>query len=143
MPRPRISSGELNTAWEKQMVKWRKESALDLYNLVAAIFLLAAPWLFAHANPTAAIDLRISGAAIAIMSLAAIVAFSIWEGWINLFVGCWLIASPWLLGFTHTRAMHFAIAAGAVVAFVALLELWLEYEKTHLGPAAPQAAAKH
>ncbi|HEX7923208.1 MAG TPA: SPW repeat protein [Bradyrhizobium sp.] len=125
------------------MVKWRKESALDLYNLVAAIFLLAAPLLFAHANPTAAIDLRFSGAAIAIMSLAAIVAFSIWEEWINLFVGCWLIASPWLLGFTHTRAMHFAIAAGAVVAFMALLELWLEYEKTYLDPAASHAAAKH
>jgi len=142
MPRPRIS-GEFETAREEQMVKWRKESALDLYNLVAAIFLLAAPWLFAHANPTAAIDLWISGAAIAIMSLAAIFAFSIWEEWINLFVGCWLIASPWLLGFTHTRAMHFAIAAGAVVAFMALLELWLEYEKTHLGPAESQAAAKH
>ncbi len=118
------------------MMKWRNESALDLYNLAAAIFLLAAPWLFAHANPTAAIDLRISGAAIAIMSLAAIVAFSIWEEWVNLLVGCWLIGSPWLLGFAHTRAMHFSIIAGAVVAFMALLELWLEYEKTHLSPAA-------
>lgn len=118
------------------MMKWRSESALDLYNLAAAIFLLAAPWLFAHANPAAAIDLRISGAAIAIMSLAAILAFSVWEEWINLLVGCWLIGSPWLLGFAHTRAMHFSIIAGAVVAFMALLELWLEYEKTHLGPAA-------
>ncbi|MGY3444313.1 SPW repeat protein [Bradyrhizobium sp. USDA 4473] len=142
MPQPR-TGGEFETAREKTMVKWRKESALDLYNLVAAIFLLAAPWLFAHANPTAAIDLRISGAAIAIMSLAAIAAFSVWEEWINLVVGCWLIVSPWLLGFTHTRAMHFAIAAGAVVAFMALLELWLEYEKTHLGSAASQATAKH
>ena len=74
---------------------------------------------------------------------AAIVAFSIWEEWINLLIGCWLIASPWLLGFTQTRAMHFAIAAGAVVAFMALLELWLEYEKTHLGPAAAQDAGEH
>ncbi len=74
--------------------------------------------------------------AIAIMSLAAILAFSVWEEWINLLVGCWLIGSPRLLGFAHTRAMHFSIIAGAVVAFMALLELWLEYEKTHLGPAA-------
>ncbi|MGY4404439.1 ABC-type branched-subunit amino acid transport system permease subunit [Bradyrhizobium sp. USDA 3315] len=140
--RPARMNAGLETAMEQQMMKWRKESALDLYNLVAAIFLLAAPWLFVQANPTAAIDLRISGAAIAIMSLAAIVAFSIWEEWINLAVGCWLIVSPWLLGFTHTRAMHFAIAAGAVVAFMALLELWLEYEKTHFGSAAPQAAER-
>ncbi|WGR92882.1 MULTISPECIES: SPW repeat protein [unclassified Bradyrhizobium] len=125
------------------MIKWRSESALDLYNLVASIFLLAAPWLFAHANQTAAIDLRTSGAVIAVLSLAAIVAFSVWEEWVNVFVGLWLIVSPWLLGFTHSRAMHFSIAAGAVVAFMALLELWLEYEKTHLGPSAARAPEKH
>jgi hypothetical protein len=51
------------------MLKWRNESALDLYNLAAAIFLLAAPWMFVRVNPTAAIDLRASGAAIAILSL--------------------------------------------------------------------------
>jgi SPW repeat-containing protein len=118
------------------MLKWRNESALDLYNLAAAIFLLAAPWMFVHANPTAAIDLRASGAAIAILSLAAIIAFSVWEEWVNLLLGAWLIVSPWLLGFAHTRAMHFSVVAGAAVMFMSLLELWLEYEKTHLGPAA-------
>ena len=122
------------------MIKWRNESALDLYNLAAAIFLLASPWLFAHANQTAAIDLRTSGAVIAILSLVAMVAFSIWEEWANLLVGCWLIVSPWLLGFAHTRAMHFSIVAGAVVAFMTMLELWLEYETTHFGPASSQAA---
>ncbi|MBR0694935.1 SPW repeat protein [Bradyrhizobium lablabi] len=125
---------------EVVMTKWRNESALDLYNLVAAVFLLAAPWLFVRANPTAAIDLRVSGAVIGLLSLVAIFAFSVWEEWANLLVGCWLIVSPWLLGFAHTRAMHFSIAAGAVVAFMALIELWLEYEKTHLGPASSQAS---
>ncbi|QPF82913.1 SPW repeat protein [Bradyrhizobium genosp. L] len=125
------------------MTNWRKESALDLYNLAAAIFLLAAPWMFAGNNPAAAVDLRMSGAVIGLLSLAAILAFSVWEEWINLLVAAWLIVSPWLLGFTHTRAMHFAIAAGAVVAFMALIELFLEYEKTHLGPAAAQAVERH
>jgi len=128
-------SGEPEAEGTNDMIKWRNESALDLYNLAAAIFLLASPWLFAHANQTAAIDLRTSGAVIAILSLAAMVAFSVWEEWANLLVGCWLIVSPWLLGFAHTRAMHFSIVAGAVVAFMAVLELWLEYEKTHFGPA--------
>jgi len=124
------------------MLKWRNESALDLYNLAAAIFLLAASWMFAHANATAAIDLRASGAAIAILSLAAMIAFSIWEEWVNLFIGGWLITSPWLLGFTHTRAMHFSIAAGVVVMFMSLLEIWLEYEKTYLDPAVSQASER-
>lgn len=39
--------------------------------------------------------------------------------------------SPWVLGFSQARAMHFAVGIGAVMAFLALLELWLMYEKAH------------
>lgn len=122
------------------MKKWRKESVLDLYNLVLAIFLLIPPWLFARANQTAAIDLRLSGAAIAILSLAAIVAFSKWKEWVNLLLGFWLIVSPWLLGFAHTRAMHISIAAGAVVMYLSLIELWLVYDATSLQPTSSQTS---
>jgi SPW repeat len=108
--------------------KWRSESVLDLYNLVLAAVLFAAPWFFAHASRTAGMDLRLSSAAIIILSLAAIVAFSTWEEWINLVLGLWLVVSPWLLGFAHTRAMHFSIAIGAAIAFFAALELWLRYD---------------
>ena len=81
-----------------------------------------------------------SGAAIAILSLTAMIAFSTWEEWANLAIGAWLIASPWLLGFTHSRAMHFAIVAGAIVMFMSLIELWLEYEKTAFAPAAAKVS---
>src|SRR5512141_2335660 len=99
------------------MKKWRRESALDVYNLLLAMFLLISPWLFARANGTAAADLRASGAAIATLSLAAMIAFASWEEWANLLLGLWLIVSPWMLGFAHTRAMHFSIAVGVTVAF--------------------------
>jgi hypothetical protein len=120
------------------MKKWRRESVLDLYNLLLAMFLLVSPWLFARTDGTAAIDLRASGAALAMLSLAAIVAFASWEEWVNLALGLWLIASPWLLGFAHTRAMHFGIAVGATVTFLATLELWLVYEATHPEPSSTQ-----
>jgi SPW repeat-containing protein len=113
------------------MKKWRRESALDVYNLLLAVFLLISPWLFARANGTAAVDLRASGAAIAILSLAALVAFASWEEWVNLLLGLWLIVSPWLLGFAHTRAMHFSIAVGAAVTFLAALELWMVHDAAH------------
>jgi hypothetical protein len=122
------------------MRKWRAESVLDLYNLGLAIFLCLSPWLFARANGTAAIDLRASGAAIALLSLAAMVAFATWEGWANLLLGIWLVVSPWVLGFAHSRAMHFSIAIGAAVAFLAALELWLAYEATY--PEPPPAPAQ-
>jgi len=110
---------------EDIVIKWRKASVLDLYNLSFGLFLLISPWLFAYASEGARIDIRTSGAVIAAMSIAAFVAFSNWEEWLNLLVGLWLIASPWALGFLHTRAMHVSIGVGAVVAFVAALELWL------------------
>ena len=111
--------------------KWRRESALDLYNFAFAAFLLASPWLFKLTNATGKIELWAAGVAIAAISLAAIVAYASWEEWANVALGIWLIVSPWVLGFAHTRAMHFAVAVGAVVAFFALLELWLEYDAAH------------
>jgi hypothetical protein len=124
------------------MRKWRNESVLDLYNLLLAMFLLVSPWLFARANGTAAADLRASGAAIAVVSLAAIVGFANWEEWANLLLGLWLVVSPWVLGFPHTRAMHFCVGIGATVAFLAALELWLVYDATHPERAPSQPSRK-
>jgi hypothetical protein len=122
------------------MKKWRPESVLDLYNLFLASVLIAAPWLFALTNPAGKIDLWASGAAIAAISLAAIVAFASWEEWANLLLGLWLVVSPWILGFADTRAVHFSIGLGIVVAYLALLELWLVYEATHFDQDTPPAA---
>jgi hypothetical protein len=121
------------------MRKWRRESILDFYNLALAAVLLVSPWLFTLTNRAGRLDILATGAAIAAISLGAIVAFASWEEWMNLLLGLWLVASPWILGFTHTRAMHFSIGLGAVVAFLAVLELWLVYEATHLGHEAPPA----
>jgi len=122
------------------MRKWRQRSVLDLYNLLLAMLLFLSPWLFARANGTAAMDLRTSGAAIAVISLAAMVAFADWEEWANLLLGIWLIVSPWVLGFAHTSAMPLGILVGFTVAFLAALELFLEYDATH--PDSPPSKAQ-
>ena len=114
-------------------MRLRRESALDCYTVAFGLFLFVSPWLFAYANEGVRIDLWTSGAAIAAMSVAAIVAFARWEEWLNLLLGFWLIASPWALGFAHTRAMHVSIAIGALVAFFAALELWLVKYDTGYG----------
>jgi SPW repeat len=108
--------------------RWRKESVLDIYNLLLAVILFGTPWFLAHASRTAALDLWLSSAAIIVLSLAAMVAFSLWEEWINAALGVWLIVSPWLLDFAHTRAMHFSIGIGIAITFLAALDLWLRYE---------------
>jgi len=48
-----------------------------------------------------------------------------WEEWIELALGLWLAASPWILGYSHLSsltAMH--VALGVVVAMLACIELW-------------------
>ena len=109
--------------------KWRRESILDVYNLVLALGLFATPWFLARATATTDLDIWASAAAIGVVSVAALLAFARWKEWANLLLGLWLIVSPWVLGFAHTRAMHFSIGIGVVVAFLAALEIWLVYDK--------------
>jgi hypothetical protein len=119
------SSEAANLEDTTMKMKWRRESTLDFYNLSFGLFLSVSPWLFAYASESARIDILTSGALIAAISILAIVAFSDWEEWLNVLLGAWLMASPWILGFAHTRAMHVSIGVGAMVAFLAVLELWL------------------
>ena len=113
------------------MKRWRSESVLDVYNLIIALVLFVSPWLFRLTNGTARMDFWISSVVIIALSVAAILAYANWEEWVNVLFGIWLIASPWILGFSNARAMHFAIGIGIVVMFLAVLELWLQYESTH------------
>ena len=110
------------------MRRWRRESALDIYNLVAAAVLFLAPWLFSLTNGAARLDFWLGALAIVTLSTAAMFAYANWEEWANVLVGLWLIASPWLLGFAHLRAMPFAVGVGAIVIFMAMPGLWLVYD---------------
>jgi hypothetical protein len=102
----------------------RHEAPLDLYQAILGAFLLISPWLFAM-NPAAREDAFVSGALVMLVSLAAIAAFREWEEWVNLGIGCWILASPFVLEFPHKAGMHVTLFVGSVVVFLALLELWL------------------
>jgi len=108
-----------------------RETAPDVYNLFLAAVLFISPWLFKLTNSQGKIDLWVTSAVIIVLSLAAIIAYRDWEEWINVLMGAWLIGSPWLLGFAHTRAMHLSIGFGIAIVLLALLDLFLHYEKRH------------
>jgi hypothetical protein len=107
------------------MLKRRREAVFDVYNLVIGAFLFMSPWLLGLTRENARLDIWAVGAAIVVLSLAAILLFSEWEEWLNLLLACWLIVSPWVLGFAHTRAMHWAIGLGIVSLCLSALELWM------------------
>ena len=106
-------------------IKWRRETILDVYTLALGAFLLAAPWLFSYAYAAARADDWVSSVIVIASSGAALLAFSEWEEWVSMIVGLWVIASPWLLGFQHARAMPVNVAVGLLIALMSALELWL------------------
>jgi hypothetical protein len=57
-------------------------------------------------------------------------------------LGVWLIASPWILGFAQTRAMHFSIVVGLAITFLAALELFLLYDADRATRAEPPSRIK-
>lgn len=117
------------------MKRWRSESVLDLYNVGIAVVLFASPWLLSLTNRTTKTDFWIISATVLAISLTAIFVYATWEEWANVLAGVWLMISPWILGFSHVRAMVFAVGIGFLMAFLALLELWLMSEKTRpFGP---------
>jgi hypothetical protein len=103
----------------------RYEAPFDLYNVILGAFLFVSPWLFAFGYAPARESAFASGALLVLISLLAIVAFREWQEWINLAIGCWILSSPWILGFPHTSSMHVAAAVGAIVVYLSLTELWL------------------
>lgn len=106
-------------------IRWRRETILDVYNLALGVFLLVAPWLFSYAYESAKADDWVSSAIVIASSAAALVAFAEWEEWVGIVVGLWVLASPWLLGFQHAKAMPVNVAVGLAIAFMSALELWL------------------
>ena len=103
----------------------RNEYPLDVYKLGLGAFVFLSPWLFALTYGPARIESAISGAAVMLLSFAALIAFADWEEWAALVMGVWLVISPWILGFPHAAAMKIHISVGLIVAYLAGLELWL------------------
>jgi hypothetical protein len=103
----------------------RREIVLDIYILVLAVVVCAAPVLFSYALGPPRADDWIAGALMLACSAAALVAFAEWEEWATLVLGLWVVASPWLLGFQHTKAMPINVVLGLAIAYLSALELWL------------------
>ena len=120
------------------MNDWMNEKLCDMANLVLGAFLFFSPWLFEFDSGAESINAYISGIAIVALSIAALTAFAVWEEWLNLIVGLWVIVSPWVFGFAaSSAAMTVGVLVGILVAALAAIELWVKYQQP------PTQAAAH
>ena len=109
-------------------MKWSNAKLCDVANLILGVILLVSPWIFRFSSGAPSQNAFASGIVIAAISIAALAAFAVWEEWLNLIVGIWVLVSPWVLG-AGTTAMQVHVVIGVIVAVLAALEIWLLYQR--------------
>ena len=107
------------------MDNWSNAKLCDVVNLFLGMILFFSPWLFDFSAGAEWQTASIVGIFIAVLSIAALAAFAVWEEWLNLIAGLTLIVSPWLLDFQNSNAMTLDVVIGTIVAALAALEVWL------------------
>jgi hypothetical protein len=65
-----------------------------------------------------------AGFALIAVGASAVGGYQLWEEWVDVILGLWLIVSPWILGFGDLPALRWnAIIPGAAVVILASLVL--------------------
>ena len=102
----------------------------DWANLTLAVALFSAPWWLGFTEQTwLARSDWVAAGVVAMLAVAALTNFQDWEEWINILVGLWVAASPWILGVTAlTSVLWTHVAIGAVIAALAAWRTWSAHD---------------
>jgi SPW repeat len=129
-----MKQGRMNETLSKYTNK-PSESGTSTLNLLIGIWLILSPFVlaaFAHLQNARSNNV-IVGILVAVIGLvgAARMAHSGWS-WFNVLLGIWLIASPFVLGFSGVAvAMWHNIIAGVVVTLLALTRSAVPHMHSH------------
>jgi hypothetical protein len=95
--------------------------------LLLGAWLFISPWLLGYTEVSgASANAYLIGAALVVFAIIALYAPKVWEEWISLVLGFWLIMSPWFMGFNQIAdATQNAVLVG--IASV-VLALWVMLE---------------
>jgi hypothetical protein len=113
---------QLGTAAPRRL--FPREALLDSLKLTCAAALFASPWVF-DLPAVATWNLWVCGYAMMSISLVALVAEADWEPGANFWLGAWIMAAPWMVGFFEEPEATFVhMAGGGVVLILSAVELW-------------------
>ncbi|MFY9769209.1 MAG: SPW repeat protein [Xanthobacteraceae bacterium] len=110
------------------MDDWSSIRLCDVVNFILGGVLFFSPWLFDLSAGAQWQTASIVGILIAVLSIAALAAFAVWEEWFLLAAGIGLIVSPWLLGFQDSDSMIVNVVIGVIVAGLAAFAVCLTRE---------------
>ena len=129
----------MDSIYESAKKHWQ-----DGLNLILGLWVIVSPWVLGFTDVQyAPMNAVVIGIVIAVMALWALISFQEWEEWVNIFLGLWLVVTPWLFGFA---AMSSAATAGSAYAaswnfviaglLVAGLAIWSRHDTRKHGPLA-------
>ena len=97
----------------------------DWVNAALGLWLVSSPWAMGfQADLTVTSNAVLVGLALIAAAMGAALAPRAWEEWTEAAIGVWLMASPWVLGFsTLNAAMLVAVGTGTVVVLLAVWSL--------------------
>jgi hypothetical protein len=125
------------------MDDWSSVRLCDVVNLILGGVLFFSPWLFDLSTGAQWQTASIIGILIAVLSIAAIAAFAVWEEWFIVITALALIVSPWMLGFQNSAAMSIDVSVGVIVAVLAGFEVWLTRDSEPWIALSKWAARRH
>ena len=97
----------------------------DWCDWALGIWLILSPWVLLFEPDTVATRNAVTvGFLIVAAEALTLSAFRLWEEWINVALGAWLLVSPWILGVGNAPAKVNFVIVGVLVAALALYQVW-------------------
>lgn len=104
-----------------------KERWQPIVALALGVYVLVSPWLIPYFRRGPVLDassvwsLYLAGVAVVIVAAFAILSFRLWEVWVQVLLGLWIVIAPWVLGFASSRALAWnSVIVGIVLIVVSL-----------------------
>jgi hypothetical protein len=96
----------------------------DWATLLIGLWLFASPWILKVDNAAAAENFLLVGALVIIFELVTFYTLRVWEEWINIVLGSWLIVSSFRI--SEFAAVANAFVCGVLLLAVSLYEMWAD-----------------
>jgi hypothetical protein len=97
----------------------------DWASWLLGFWLLLSPWILHFADETAATQNAVAlGFVLILVEVVTLSAFQVWEEWINIALGAWLVVSPWVLRGIGPAASADFVIVGLLVIALAAYEMW-------------------
>jgi hypothetical protein len=98
------------------------------------IWLILSPWTLLYWNDTPATENAVlAGFLLILIEAVTLSAFRVWEEWVNVAVGTWLVLSPPILAVPAVPAGANFVIVGALVIVLAIYEMWDNWRQRSSG----------